>query len=93
MGFSFNMTPRLFFFALALILVLQVLTFFIGFKLGGMSLIESGPPKGRLVMPAGGRSPSSTNGGAMESSGGGAANHSPSEGSGTGQMNYPKRQN
>jgi hypothetical protein len=94
MGFRFNMTPRLFFIALALILVLQVLVFLIGFKLGGMLSLESSTPKGLLVMPAGVLSPRSTGGGGSETSAGGVANHSSPEVAGSGgQANYPKRGN
>jgi hypothetical protein len=94
MGFGFNMTPRLSFIALVLILVLQVLIFLIGFKLGGVMALESGIPKGRFVMPAGGLIPRSSHVGGSESSGAGVANHSPSEvGSSGGQINFPKKQN
>ena len=94
MGFRFSMTPRLSFIALALILVLQVLTFLIGFELGGMLSLESGAPKHQLVMPAGGGIPRSSHVGGSDSSAGGVPNHSSSEmGGGAGQVNLPKKQN
>jgi hypothetical protein len=94
MGFRFSMTPRLSFIALALTLVLLVLVFLIGFKLGGMLSLESGIPKGRFVMPAVGGIPHSSHVGGSESSAGGVPNHSSSDVGGSGgQVNFPKKPN
>jgi hypothetical protein len=94
MGFRFSMTSRLSFIALALTLVLLVLVFLIGFKLGGMLSLESGTPMRQLVMPDGGGILRPQNIVGSESSAGGVPNHSSSDVGGSGgQVNFPKKPN